>query len=72
MIFNILESFFYPFFAIVKAFGEALISMFPVINHLNDIAGAFSWTSIIAGFLGVSASVFLFFKFIIKRSLNHK
>ena len=70
MLFNILECFFYPLFAIIKAFGKVLITLLPAIKQLNNIAGSFSWISILAGFLGVSATILLILKFVIKLSLK--
>ena len=66
MFFSIFQIFFIAFEGILKAIWQAIISLLPAINQLNEIAGAFSWISIIAGILGISTIVLIIIKHMIK------
>jgi hypothetical protein len=52
-----------------KGICEAIISLLPTIDYLNDIAGAFSWKAILAYYLGISLSIVSVILFIVRISL---
>lgn len=69
MFFEIIKVFFIGFTAPFKWLYSAIIELLPTINFLNDIAGAFSWKSILAYYLGIPLSIVSVILFIVRISL---
>ena len=67
MFFEIIKVFFIGFTAPFKWLYSAIIELLPTINFLNDIAGAFSWKSLLAYWLGIPATILTIIFFIIKK-----
>lgn len=70
MFLEIISIVFYTFWGTLKGICEAIISLLPTIDFLNDIAGAFSWKSLLAYWIGIPLSVFSVILLIIRKSLS--
>ena len=69
MFFEIIKVFFIGFTAPFKWLYSTIVELLPTIKIFNNIAGAFSWKSILAHYLGIPLSILSIVLFIIRISL---
>ena len=72
MLITILEILWTACYEMFKAIINLIIELLPTINFFNDIAGAFSWQSILAYSIGVPTVLISVTLLIIKLYIKHK